>query len=236
MRIAVVTPYFKENQAVLERCLKSVSSQSIPCDHILVSDGFPRDILDIRVRHLRLDSAHGDFGNIARGMGCLLAASERYEAIALLDADNWYDTDHLEYCLSLIQEDTDYVAGGRRFCRLDGSVMPLADEPNHIDTSCYVFLPGSYPLLAHWALMPKALSCVGDRMFRRLLIERGMKVVEAAYPTVNYTTTYAVHYEDIGETPPPECQGQKGVNVEEWRQRLSGRTLEIASRMAGVSL
>jgi hypothetical protein len=61
-----------------------------------VSDGFPQDWLDsANVRHIRLGRPHNDAGNTPRGLGALLAVSEGYDGIGLLDADNWYDEDHI---------------------------------------------------------------------------------------------------------------------------------------------
>ena len=96
-RFAIVTPYYREERNVLERCIQSVRSQTLPADHFLVSDGHPQDWLDsANVRHIRLGKSHKDVGNTPRGVGALLAVSERYEGIGLLDADNWYDKNHIE--------------------------------------------------------------------------------------------------------------------------------------------
>jgi len=69
-RVAVITPYYKEDRLVLERCLRSVRKQTVAVDHFLVSDGFPQDWLDHEeVRHFRLGKSHGDYGNTPRGIG-----------------------------------------------------------------------------------------------------------------------------------------------------------------------
>src|SRR6476620_8695990 len=78
-RYAFITPYYKEMRDFLERCVASVKQQTIRADHILVSDGFPQDWLDqADVRHVRLDCAHGDYGNTPRGIGSLMAVAEGY--------------------------------------------------------------------------------------------------------------------------------------------------------------
>ena len=76
----------------------------MPSDHFLIADGAPQDWIDHEgVRHIRLDRTHGDFGNVARSIGALLAAGERYDAVAFLDADNRIDPDHVARCLAAAQ-------------------------------------------------------------------------------------------------------------------------------------
>jgi hypothetical protein len=41
-RYAIVTPYYKEDRALIERCIDCVRAQSIPTEHILVADGHPQ--------------------------------------------------------------------------------------------------------------------------------------------------------------------------------------------------
>ena len=124
-RYCVVTPYFKGSIAS-ESLLDSVARQTVAVDHILVADGFPQPWLSSKpVRHVMLDRAHGDYGNVARGVGALLAVAEKYSGIAFLDADNWYDEDHIECCLAAARTSPDcvFVAAQRKFVRPDGSVM-----------------------------------------------------------------------------------------------------------------
>jgi cellulose synthase/poly-beta-1,6-N-acetylglucosamine synthase-like glycosyltransferase len=105
MKVAVITPYYKESRAWLERCLDSVAAQSHPCTHIVVADGHPQDWIDERpVRHLRLDRPHADYGDTPRALGGLMAANEGFDAICFLDADNWYGRHHVLSCLRLAQQ------------------------------------------------------------------------------------------------------------------------------------
>ena len=243
-RCIVVTPYYTEDRLTLERCIRSVRSQSVGTEHLLVADGNPQDWIDHEdVRHLRLDRSHADHGNTPRGVGALLAAAEGFDAIALLDADNWIDSNHLEVCLNAAARagrKCDFVIARRRFRRPDGSVLPVQDEPisEHVDTNCFVFLRGSYHLLSFWALMPKPLSMAGDRFFwaglraRRLV---GARVTEIV--TVNYSTMWAGEYLKNGETPP---DGAKTVAdfepMRDWLRSLNRQERKVASRLAGVRL
>lgn len=243
-RYIVVTPYHTEDRTTLQRCISSVRSQSVGTEHLLVADGNPQDWIDHEgVRHLRLDRSHTDHGNTPRGVGALLAAAEGFDAIALLDADNWVDCNHLEVCLNAAARagrKCDFVIARRRFRRPDGSVLPVQDErvSDHVNTNCFVFLPGSYHLLSFWALMPKPMSVAGDRYFwagvraRRLV---GALVTEAV--TVNYLTMWAGEYLKNDETPP---DGAKTVEdfepMRAWLRSLNRREREVASRLAGVRL
>lgn len=95
-RIAVITPYYKEPTAMLHQAHLSVAAQDIAADHFLVADGFPNpEIANWNARHVPLPQAHADNGNTPRSVGSLLADAEGYDFIAYLDADNWFQPDHL---------------------------------------------------------------------------------------------------------------------------------------------
>jgi hypothetical protein len=209
LKIAVISPYYNESDEMLLRCINSVRSQSVDCDHFLISDGLPKQwIDDEHVRHIRLGKSHSDYGNTPRGLGAQLAISEDYDAICFLDADNWFDSDHIETCINSMMSkyydwiDCDFVVAKRRFCRIDLSVMNIKEEINHIDTNCYFFLRGSHFLLSTWNLIAKDLSSVGDRIFYRKIIAEKLNFVENSKETVNYLDLWASHYALIGESPP----------------------------------
>jgi glycosyltransferase involved in cell wall biosynthesis len=130
-RFAIVTPYYKEMQPVLERCIASVKAQTLAADHIVVADGFPQDWIDrAGVRHIKLDRSHKDYGNAARGLGALMAVAEAYEGIGFLDADNWLDKEHVATCVETGQG-VDIAVARRRFVRPDGTDFRMAEEPGH---------------------------------------------------------------------------------------------------------
>lgn len=240
-RPIVITPYYKEEPALLRRCIASVRKQTIATEHLLVADGYPQDWLDSQgVRHLRLDRAHGDYGNTPRGVAALLVASEGYSPIMMLDADNWLEPNHVEICLAAAGPDTDFVVAKSMLRRPDESIMPIPSSPptEHVDTSCFVFFPGSYATLATWALMPQQMSSLGDRIFWSGLRARGLSgVVVTDPPTVNYHCLWESYYRHLGETPPPGAKPNiDGTPMHQWWQGLTPREREIASRLAGVSL
>jgi glycosyltransferase involved in cell wall biosynthesis len=245
VQVAIVTPYFKEPDATLERCLASVRRQSQPATHILVADGQPRAFIDLAgVRHLRLDRAHGDAGNAARGLGALLAVAEEFDAIAFLDADNWLDESHVATCLEAARgaaELPDFVVARRRLMRPDGSVLCESVEEDergqHIDTNCLFLLRPSFHTAARWATMPKALYEVGDRVFLKLLLAEQLRASRCAITTVNYSCTWRSPYLAANEEPPASAKPDPDpADFNRWWRSLDGRQKMIASRLVGFPL
>src|SRR5579871_2244121 len=95
LKVAVVTPYYKESPEVLRKCHESVLAQTHKCDHFLVADGHPSPLFANHPHHIILPHANGDNGNTPRAIGGLLAESQGYDAVAYLDADNWYEPTHI---------------------------------------------------------------------------------------------------------------------------------------------
>ena len=242
-RPIVITPYYKEDPALLRRCMDSVRAQTVPTEHFLVADGHPQDWIDAEpVRHLKLDRSHRDYGNTPRGIAALLATSEGYPAIMMLDADNWLEPEHVEWCLRAAASSpgTDFVVVRRHFRRPDGSIMPIEEEPTarFIDTNCFAFFPGSYQVLPLWALMPQQMSGVGDRVFSVALNGRGLAGVAITdRVTVNYQCMWESFYHGIGEAPPPGAV--PNINpalLFDWWRALNPREREIVWRLTGVTM
>ena len=142
-RVAVITPYYKEPLQVLRQCHESVLAQSEPCLHVLVADGHPRPRINRwQAEHVRLPRSHGDIGSTPRLIGSYHAIGLGVDAVAFLDADNWYRPDHIANLVTAMDEhQADFVSSSRTLCRLDGSVMgacPLTD-PAFIDTNAMLF-------------------------------------------------------------------------------------------------
>jgi hypothetical protein len=238
-RPAIITPYYKEKRDVLERCVESVRHQTVASDHFMVSDGFPQDWLDgANVRHICLGKAHNDVGNTPRALGALLAVSEGYDAIGLLDADNWLDAGHVEECYraadSALETPVDLVIARRRILLPDGRLTNMSDEANHVDTSCFWFLLGSFHLLHYWGIMPQRMAPFGDRIFYRMIKEKSLTIRRAKEITVNYTSRYEPAYLSVGIKPPP---GAKPVvnsgEVYDRISRLDQRQQELIRRRCG---
>jgi glycosyltransferase involved in cell wall biosynthesis len=235
-RYAIVTPYYKEDRSLLERCIQSVRQQSMATDHILVADGHPQDWIDgAAVRHIRLDRNHADYGNTPRTVGALLAVSAGYEGIGLLDADNWIEPHHVASCIEASQRSAtcDYVIARRNLCRPDGSVININDPPvgNFVDTNCFFLLPGSYHVIPYFSLMPNELSPICDRVFYAALKARKLNAEIVPEKTVNYHCLWSFVYSLAGETPPPSAKG--GVDykrIQRWFDNQDERALQVVYR------
>jgi len=210
-----------------------------------VADGHPRELIDRSgARHVRLDRAHGDAGNTARGIGALLAVAEEFDAIAFLDADNWFDREHVAVCVATAEstdEPPDFVVARRRLLRRDGSELPgslEADERGlHVDTNCFFLLRPSFHAAARWAAMPKAVFEVGDRVFLKSLIENGLRANRCPLPTVNYLCTWRSPFVAAGEAPPEYAKPDPDpAHFNAWWGSLAPRERTIASRLVGFPL
>lgn len=243
MRVAVVTPYYKEPREWLERCIASVKSQTHECTHFVVADGHPQDWLDdAGVRHLRLDRGHADYGNTPRAIGAQLAVAEGFEAIAFLDGDNWYEPGHVARCVEVAEAtDADFVWSGRNWVRADGSVIdvnvPEDVNGSHVDTNCFFLLFGAFHALPRWLLMPKPMAMWCDRFFLHSLREDGLTEARTLTRSVNYLCTWANVYRSIGETPP--AYAKEGIpfgKLLDWAAKLSPSDKARVYRLSGCQL
>lgn len=240
-RYAIVTPYHKEERWLLDRCIASVKAQTTPADHFLIADGYPQDWIDSEpVRHIRLDREHRDYGNTPRTIGALLAVSEGYDGIGLLDADNWLEADHISTCVatSLRSENCDYVVAKRNLCRPDGSVIDIDDhDVTLVDTSCFFLLPGSYHVIPHLALTPIELSSICDRIFYSALKAKKLHAETTDRKTVNYHCLWQATYMRAGEAPPPNPRPAVDfAGMKRWLASQTPRAMDIIHRRIGYKL
>jgi hypothetical protein len=208
MKVAVVSAYYRETPLELQRCIDSVAGQTHRCTHYLVSDGHPQAYVDdLRVRHVRLGTSHADYGDTPRAIGSLLAIREGFDAIAYLDADNFFLRDHIKVMVEALDAaggEFDLVTSRRFLLRPDGTRLPIPDESwqMHTDTNCYLILRGAFALTPIWALMPREFSAIGDRVFWRAIVARGCRIAHVPRESVGYRSLWKVHYERAGEAPP----------------------------------
>ena len=244
MRIAIVTAYFKEDRATLERCIESVRSQAVPVEHVLVADGHPQDwVRGAGVRHVILDRPHGDFGDTPRLVGLMLAIREAFDAVQFLDADNVVLPRHAAMAAARLAESGAHLLVlKRRFLRPDGSAIPLemsdADALAAIDTNCYFFGRPAFPTALKWALIPRELSFVGDRVFHSVLSKAGHPVAVAPEATVGYNCLWEEIYRAAGEVPPAGCKtltGEREKAAAWWTALDDGRRDGI-QQMLGIRI
>lgn len=200
MKIAVITPYYKESIEVLKKCHDSVVAQNADVDHFMVADGFPLAEIDQwKVRHVKLPNAHGDNGNTPRAIGGLLAQSGGYDFVAYLDADNWYHPNHLESMLELYSKTGDSVLSCfRTIHTLDGDEMWITEPQElrlkHVDTSCLMLHRDAFELLTVWTNMDKLLGPICDRIFFAAIKHRRFNIRSTGKKTVAFRSQYAAHY------------------------------------------
>ena len=149
MKIAVVTPYHGEPAEWLRLCHGSVRGQTTACRHIMVADGRPDPLVDsFDADHIVLPDGHANYGDTPRAIGAMSAIGRGFDAIAFLDADNWYKPRHIESLIALHRETgAEVCTSGREIRRVDGSfltVCPFSDGDLFVDTSCYLFTRGAF--------------------------------------------------------------------------------------------
>jgi hypothetical protein len=245
IRIAVVTPYYKESATVLRECIASVARQTYPCTHFLVADGHPQNVAALSsgttVEHIVLSRAHRDIGNTPRAIGSLSAMNQGYDGIAYLDADNWYYPGHIAAMVALRRAGRAAVCTATRTIhRLDGSLMytDLHDSNgrDHVDTSCLFLTRSAFSVLPIWAMMPAQLGPVGDRIFWGAIRGRGYATAHCSEPTVAFRTQYQVHYQAIGELPPPgsKSNAESTKVAYAWWTSLPARERNALARYLGL--
>jgi len=208
MKIAVITPYHGETEDWLRQCHDSVRAQTMACQHIMVADGRPDPMIDtFDVQHIVLPQGHANYGDTPRAIGALSAIGQGFDAIAFLDADNWYKPAHIESLIALHRETGAPVCtSGREIRRIDGSfltVCPFSDGELFADTNCYLFTRPALRTAAEWGVIDSDLHAIGDRVILHSVKENGYSRAHSWRATICYRATAAVDYRLLG-APAPE--------------------------------
>lgn len=224
VKVAVVTPYYREGLETLRRCHDSVSRQTYPCTHIFVSDGHPRhEVAAWDAQHIVLPVPHRDYGNTPRGLGGVSAISHGFDAVAFLDADNWYSEDHVESLVTHCQRTGHAVAFSSRHIILPtGEYCPFIEqeeaERRHVDTNCYFITENAAFLIPIWAMADRGFSSICDRVMFKIIQSRGIPHGWTGRQTLYYETRWRGHFEAMGKEPPPDAHD---VNWDELRRPYS---------------
>ena len=211
MKVAVITPYYKESTDILRRCHNSIKSQSYQdVTHIMVADGEPHPVVrTFDAEHMVMPESHADAGATPRAIAAISAFSRGYDAVAFLDVDNWVDSNHIEY---LVKETVAHGADGaiatRRIHSLDGDAMYVdtweSNGKEHVDTNCMFFTRSALHVMSKWVTDPQ-LRLWSDREFWNAVKQSNMKLVMCQTPTVAYVSKWAAHYVNAGRTPAPDA-------------------------------
>ncbi len=204
-RVAVVTPFCNEAAEWLAQAQRSVAAQTYPCDHILVGDA-AASAPPLPATVVNLPTRVGDFGDTPRAVGSFYAAGLGYDAIAYLDADNWYHPDHIATLVALhLQTHAPVVTSRRAFVRLDGSYMAEcaeSDGENFCDANCLFITRPAFAVLSTWALMDRIFHAIDDRVMWHAIKQQNYARAHTARATVAYRARLANFYIDMGEAPP----------------------------------
>ena len=216
-KVAVITPCYKEDIKQLQLCHESVLAQAPDTSHFFVADGHPNPAInDWTCKHVILPTSHGDSGNSPRSIGALMVLAEDYEFIAYLDADNWYHQEHVAGLLSLHERTgASMCCSFRSYHALDGTKLNAreADEENlnHVDTSCIMLHRSASRLATLWALMPKKLSPICDRIFLAAARHFKTQISSNRAKSVAFRSKYINHYIQAGAQPPEYLKGQEEI-------------------------
>lgn len=208
-KVAIVTAHFAAEPDHLRQCLHSVRSQTVPVVHYVVCDGslpaWPDPAADVRMA--TIPGPHHDVGNAARAVGATLAAADGCEAVAFLDADNWYEPDHVSSVLDAhTRTGAVVVSSGRTLYGLDGRRLgpcPEVDGVSFVDTNCLCLFRPAFGLIGAWTEVPAGHAAVGDRYVWAVALRSGLPRAHTRRPTVAYRTPYKIHYDHFGVPAPP---------------------------------
>lgn len=220
MKVFVVTPYFQEPIEWLRECHESVMRQSAACTHVMIADGNPRPEIDSwQVMHVKLPQGARDHGGTPRGIGGMFAQGQRAEAIAYLDADNWYHDDHIERMIDCVARGGAEVgvATMRVFTADKGFSEPHDDKAHSdffVDTNRLFLTRAVFNCLDVWARIPPRLSVIHDRLFWLILISHARRYCVYDQETVAYRTRHRGYYlqRDI---PLPENPKNNAAQIRE---------------------
>jgi Glycosyl transferase family 2 len=222
MKICVVTPYFQTPADWVQQAHDSVRAQSVPSRHILVCDGCaPAQIAAFEGTHILLERNYKDYGNTPRLIGCYNAIVQGADAIAFLDADNWFQRDHLEGLAGYAQANNlDACSSGRTLNRLDGSFLancPVVNGRPYIDTSCLLVMKPAFQHLIAWVLASQDIAAVADQAVWKHMQKMGARLGFLDRPSVAYRTRHASHYRLADEAPPPDAIDRRDLHGERYQ-------------------
>lgn len=225
LRVAVITPYYKESIDTLRRCHESVRNQTYDCFHVIVADGHPNTEIDCwQSHHVVLPVSHNDIGSTPRLVGSYHAIGLGVDAVAFLDADNWYSPNHISGLMEAKQTNgAAFVSSGRMLWSLDGYSMgecPLIDPLKFIDSNCMLFGREAFGLLHQWVLMPSYGHLIGDRIIYHHVLQSGLVRVHVPRPTVNYLCGKEGLYKLMNQPIPASCSRRPDYesSFKQWAQ------------------
>jgi len=203
MKVAVITAYYKEDLNTLARCHQSVMKQTYKdVKHFMVADGHARDYVDEwGCEHIKMPNC-GDAGDTPRVVGYAVAAARGFDAVCFLDADCWIEPEHVQTMAGVMTESNcPVVTCPRNLYHLSGEYMALDTESDgraFNDTNCYLVRRDAFYLCSAYINKPPNTGLIGDRYFWLAVCQSGVRIARSMKATVNYTTSFAFHYQQHG--------------------------------------
>lgn len=210
MRVAMITPCYKEPIDIIRRCHYSIKNQTHKnTTHLIVSDGkYSSLIAGWKGEYICLPEAHNDAGATPRALAAISAFSRGYDAVGFIDADNWIDNDHVEKMINTMKTANAQVAiATRRIHSLDNKEMYVdnveSNGENMVDTNCMFLSKAALHLMTYWVVEP-GQRLWSDRYFWNAVSASGLKIARCIEPSVAYCSKWAWHYQHAGLEPPPD--------------------------------
>jgi glycosyltransferase involved in cell wall biosynthesis len=204
-KITVVTPSYQTSRNWLQQCVDSVQRQTIgPVEHIIIDDSDPSFTppFDFEGTALQLDQHYGDYGDTPRWFGVQDAIKKGADIIAFLDADNWYEDNHLERCIDVGKsQEAVVVASQRMLVTLTGDPIDKCQMCGTVafaDTSSMVFFAPSFEALRTWGNMAGWQHPIGDSVVWHRVKQMGFRYALSNEVTLNYRGTHRLFYENSG--------------------------------------
>lgn len=229
-RIAVITPTYQTPTPWLEQCVRSVQAQSVgPVMHVLINDGDPDFCLPncFAGQFIQTDRHYGDFGDTPRWIGVQWAIKWGADAIAFLDADNWFERHHLRTCIEACRDQRAEVATSQRMLvALNGAPIAkchMCGTLDFADTSSMLFRSSAFEALRAWGNMEDWQHAIDDRLVWQRVRDLGFRIGQTNTVTFNYRCTHRMFYETYGWPVPDGVKTEMYVEeaLARWQCQLS---------------
>lgn len=216
MKVFTVIPVGPEaNGAHLAVALESVARQEVPAGMLVralvVWDGAPAPgafhVVRLRpeVQAIGLPAPARDIGSTPRTIGAAFAWGQGAGMVTFLDADCWYEPEHIALLARLQREcRTPVVCSGRVITDWTGRERAPCREmvrgSGFYDTNTYGFSTAGRAVSYAFGMLRPEDHIVGDRHVSAAAEALGLAC--HYLPTVVYRSTWRFHYEENGWKPP----------------------------------
>lgn len=189
MKVSVITPTWQRHDLLLERCIPSVAAQTVPVEHVVVSDGPDPELRELLAGvdvvyaevHEHADDPCNS-GARARNRGLEVATGD---LIAYLDDDNAFRPNHVETLAAALTERPDRDFAYSRMFRHGLGDEIGAEPPQHgrVDSSILMHRRGGHERFGWW---PVPAPYEVDWEFVKAWVLNGAMWVFVPQVTVDY--------------------------------------------------